>query len=102
MTVDDLRAAAERLAAWPDTTDGVTRERADAMAVARAWLAEHPADDGEAATAADLRAAAGHVIREAIPDTPDSRADYGAATVEYDRLAVAVARAYLALTDPTA
>lgn len=56
MTTEELRFAAEMVVAtgtnkdWADTID------AGAVAVCRAWLAEHPADDGDAITPEWLQA----------------------------------------------
>jgi len=53
MTSEELRAAAERFIEWDRR--GVIQS-ADGAAVCRAYLAEHPADDGEPVTAEWMKA----------------------------------------------
>jgi hypothetical protein len=65
MTRDELRAAATEVVAWcSDTPEAALN--AEVLAVCRAYLAEHPADDGEAVTEERLLALPG--ARKPSPD----------------------------------
>jgi hypothetical protein len=54
MSIDELRAAAEMVVATGMNKDWADSIDAGAVAVCRAWLAEHPEGDGEADLAAAL------------------------------------------------